>query len=73
MRAVDSWLDRFAYKHPRLGIPNLMLYIVIGNLIVFFFDQFSSGTFSAMLMFLAPNILRGEVWRLITFIFVPVW
>lgn len=72
MRAVDSWLDRFAYKHPRLGIPNLMLYIVIGNLIVFFFDQFSSGTFSAMLMFLAPNILQGEVWRLVTFIFVPM-
>lgn len=72
MRAVDSWLDRFAYKHPRLGIPNLMLYIVIGNLVVFFFDQFSSGTFSAMLMFLAPNILRGEAWRLITFIFVPL-
>lgn len=72
MRAVDSWLDRFAYKHPRLGIPNLMLYIVIGNLIVFFFDQFSSGTFSAMLMFLAPDILKGEIWRLVTFIFVPL-
>ncbi len=51
MRAVDSWLDRFARKHPRLGVPRLMLYIVIGNILVFFFDLFSSGAFSAMLAF----------------------
>ena len=71
MRSVDSWLDRFAYKHPRLGIPRLMLYIVLGNLIVFFFDQFSGYTFSPLLMFSAANILHGEVWRLVTFVFVP--
>ena len=48
-----------------------MLYIVLGNLIVFFFDQFSGYTFSAMLMFSAERILHGEVWRLVTFLFVP--
>lgn len=72
LRSVDTWLDRFSYKHPNLGIPRLMLYVVVGNLIVFFFDQVSSGTFSAMLMFLSGPILHGEVWRLITFIFVPL-
>lgn len=72
MRAVDSWLDRYARKHPRLGIPRLMLYIVIGTVIVFFFDLFSSGTFSAMLCFSRALILRGQLWRLITFIFVPM-
>ena len=72
MRSVDSWLDRFAYKHPRLGIPRLMLYMVIGNLIVFFFDQFSRGTFSAMLAFFPSLILKGQIWRLVTFIFVPM-
>ena len=73
MRPVDSWLDRFAYKHPRLGIPRLMLYVVIGNLIVFLFDLFSNGTFSLMLAFSRYLILRGQVWRLITFIFVPAY
>ena len=73
MRPVDSWLDRFAYKHPRLGIPRLMLYIVIGNLIVFLFDLFSNGTFSLMLAFSRYLILRGQVWRLITFVFVPAY
>ena len=73
MRGVDSWLDRFAYKHPRLGIPRLMLYVVIGNLIVFFLDLFSASTFSPMLVFSGHLILRGQVWRLITFVFVPLY
>ena len=34
MRALQQWLDRFCYKHPRLGIPGLMRYIVIGNVLV---------------------------------------
>ena len=72
MRSVDSWLDRFARKHPRLGIPRLMLYIVVGTLVVFFFDLFSSGAFSAMLDFSRSRILRGQLWRLVTFIFVPL-
>ena len=24
MKAISRWLDRFCYKHPRFGIPNLM-------------------------------------------------
>jgi len=72
LRSVDTWLDRFAYKHPKLGIPRLMLYIIFGNIIVFFFDQFSGFTFSPLLMFSATEILKGEVWRLVTFIFVPL-
>lgn len=72
MRSVDSWLDRFAAKHPRLGVPNLMLYIVIGNVVIYLLDMFSGYAASDLLCFSAPNILDdGEVWRLVTFIFVP--
>lgn len=71
MRSVDGWLDRFCYKHPRLGIPNLMLIIVVGNVLVYFMDMFSSGMFSALLYFSPASILHGQVWRIITFIFVP--
>ncbi len=73
MRAPDTWLDRFAARHPRLGIPRLMLYIVIGNLIVFCFDLFSAGTFSGFLGFHSGAILHGQLWRLVTFIFVPLY
>ena len=72
MRAITNWLDRFCYKHPRFGIPNLMKYIVFGNIIVYLIDMVSSGTFSYLLSFIPYNILHGEVWRLVTFVFVPV-
>ena len=47
MGAISRWLDRFCYKHPRLGIPGLMKYIVIANVAVYLRDMFSNGYFSA--------------------------
>ena len=73
MRSVDSWLDRFCYKHPRLGIPNLMTILVIGTAVVYLMDLFSNGMFSTMLYFPPPAILRHfQIWRLVTFLFVPL-
>lgn len=72
MSVIQRWLDRFCYKHPRFGIPNLMLVVVIGNALVWLLDQFSPGfSLSSVLSFVPYYILRGEVWRLITFVFVP--
>ena len=65
-------MDRFAWKHPRFGIPNLMRYIVIISAVVFLLDYFSNGAASYMLYFDAGLILeKGELWRLITWLFVP--
>ena len=72
MSVIQRWLDRFCYKHPRFGIPNLMLVVVIGNALVWLLDQFSPGfSLSSVLSFVPYYILRGEVWRLVTFVFVP--
>ncbi len=71
MRALSNAIDRFCYRHPRFGIPNLMLYIVIGNVLVFVLDLVSGNTCSAMLYFSRYQILHGEVWRLLTFLIVP--
>ena len=71
---MQQWLDRFCYKHPRLSIPGLMRYIVIGNVLVFLLDLFSSGGAAlgtGLFSFNANAILHGQVWRVITFIFVP--
>ena len=73
MRALQQWLDRFCYKHPRLGIPGLMRYIVIGNVLVYLLNLFSTNGYpvaSALLSFDTSAILQGQVWRIITFIFV---
>ena len=72
MRSFDSWLDRFCSKHRNLAIPNLMMYIVFGNAVVFVLDMFSRHSFSAMLAFIPNQIFHQfQLWRLVTFIFVP--
>lgn len=71
MHSVDSWLDRFAYRHPKFGVPGLIKYVLIGNAAVYFLDLFSNGTCSALLGFHPSYILHGQVWRLVTFIAVP--
>lgn len=71
---MQQWLERFCRKHPRLGIPGLMRYIVLGNILVYLLDLFSTGGVgmgSALFCFNRDAILSGQVWRLITFIFVP--
>lgn len=75
MRAMQQWLDRFCYKHPRLSIPGLMRYIVIGNVLVYLLDMFGTNGYpiaSSLLGFSTSAILQGQVWRIITFVFVPL-
>ena len=72
MKAISRWLARFCYKHPRFGIPNLMKFIVIGNVLIYFLDMFSRGYATLLFMFLPYRVVQGEVWRIITFLFVPV-
>lgn len=72
---VMDWIDRLERKCRWLKIPHLMLYIVIGNGIVYFFDLLfvSRGLlpFSYFLAFSPSLILQGQVWRVITFVFLP--
>ncbi len=67
-----SWLDRFCAKHPRFCIPNLMLYIAIGNVVIYLIDLFSMGgvSLSSMLGFYRDAIFQGQIWRLVTFVFI---
>ena len=60
-------LSAFFLRNWNKGIPNLMLYIAIGNLFVFllsFIDQ--SGMTLAVLRFDRDLILQGQIWRLFT-------
>ena len=71
MKSLGYYIDRFCYKHPRFGVPNLMLYIVLGNVIVALLDLFSHGSFSLIASFSPYDILHGQIWRLASFVFVP--
>ena len=72
MGTLSRWLSRFCYKHPNFSIPGLMKYIAIGNVAVWLLNLVSNGTFVYLLTFIPERIFRGEVWRLITFVFVPM-
>ncbi len=71
MKKLNNAIDRFCILHPDFGIRNLMLYIVIGNVAVYLLNMFSNGTLSAALYFSPYLVLRGQIWRLVTFVFVP--
>ncbi|MBE7018044.1 MAG: rhomboid family intramembrane serine protease [Ruminococcaceae bacterium] len=72
MKWFSRKVDLFCYKHPRFGISNLMLYVVIGNVIVWLFGMMdTAGTFINLLSFSPAHILRGQVWRLLTFALIP--
>ena len=71
MRKLNSAMERFAIRHPGFGVPNLMLYIVIGNAAAFFLLRMTGGQAIQFLYFDWALVLRGQIWRLLTFIFVP--
>ena len=72
MRKLNKKIDMFCYKHPRFGIPNLMLYIVVISLAVWLLSIMDeSQTLLSYFSFSPELILRGQVWRLITFMFIP--
>lgn len=66
-----NWLDKLERKYGRLGIPNLMLYIVTTMLFVTIFDVVLGFPLSSYLSLNRALVFRGQVWRLFTFIFIP--
>ena len=64
--------ERFCYRHQSKGIPNLMLYISIGTAIVWLFSTFDpSNLLTAVLRFDRSAILHGQIWRLLSYVFIP--
>ena len=72
MKKLMNRIDRFCLLHPRFGIRRLMLYLVIGNIAVYLLTMMdSTGLVYQSLYFSGARILRGEVWRVVTYLLVP--
>ena len=66
------FLDRLERRFGRYAIKGLMTYIVIGNLAVFIFNYLMPSLNIIPKLALIPSyVLKGQVWRLITYIFIP--
>jgi len=68
IRAIDRFCERF----PRFGIPQLARILVFATGLVYLLSRITDdGALISWLFFLPHEILGGQVWRLLTFIFVP--
>ncbi|MBQ9346519.1 MAG: hypothetical protein IJT94_04145, partial [Oscillibacter sp.] len=70
MKKLNDAVERFAIRHPGFGIPGLMRYIVIGEAIVYLLTVFSNANAIRFLAFDWYAVLHGELWRLVTFVFM---
>lgn len=72
MKDLRRKWNRFLYNNSDKGIPNLMLLVSVGTLIVWFFMQIDpSNALYRFLCFNRYQILHGQIWRLFTYIFIP--
>lgn len=69
MKKLSNAVDRFCALHPHFGIPNLMKFIVAGNILVYMLNIFSNGAATVFLAFSTDRLL--ELWRYVGYVFVP--
>ena len=66
-----NWISRLERRFPRFGIPNLMLYVVLGQLICWIGVMFVNANLYGLLTLSRARLLEGQIWRLVTFLLVP--
>lgn len=65
-----SLLDSLERRFRRYALPNITLYLILGQVLFLVFSM--SGRFDLGRVLLIPErVLTGEWWRLLTFLFVP--
>lgn len=71
----ERWLDKLNRKFGRYGIRNLMTFIVGGMAVVYLMEllvyPMTGFSLISVLAFNRNAVLHGQIWRLITFIFIP--
>lgn len=65
-----NWLDKLEKKFGRFAIQNLTVYLILGYIIGYGVYHFMPGLLS-MLTLEPAYILKGQVWRVISWILVP--
>lgn len=69
---MNRYIYKLQRKMPWLAIPNLMFYIVAGMATVFVCGMFFPKINATEWLTLIPSLIaKGQVWRLVTFIFIP--
>ncbi len=81
MTKLRSKINRFFYHNQNKGVRNLMLFLAIGNVLVYLLSILrpDNPLFYRLLVFDGDAILHGQVWRLFSYPLVymvesgPIW
>ncbi len=65
---MNNWLNQLERKYGRFGIPNLTNILVGGQILVLAIELFVNQTVSVWLALSRYFLLRGQIWRIITFL-----
>ncbi len=66
-----KWFDKLERKFGRYAIRNLMYYIIGIYTLGFVINMFAPNVYSTYLALDVPMILKGQVWRIFTYIIQP--
>ncbi len=66
-----TWLDKLERRYGRLGIPYLINIVLGGQLLCWFIIMFINSRLYLALTLDRELILHGQIWRLISFVFLP--
>ena len=70
MKNPRNFIERFCRQHPGFGIPNLMKYVAIANIVFWLIGAVNPVLYS-YLTFNPALILRGQIWRILSFAMIP--
>ena len=68
---MNNWLNRLERKYGRFGIPNLTNILVAGQILVLAIELFVNRTVTVWLALSRSLLLRGQIWRAVSFVFIP--
>ena len=66
-----NWLDKLEEKFGHLALDGLMYYIAGLMITVYFLNSANMLPYS-MLVLDGSRIMKGEIWRLVTFLIIPI-
>lgn len=65
-----SWLDKLEKMWRPFAVPNLAIYFIGGQFLIFAVAVTDPGI-ASMIQLIPAKVLEGEVWRLFSFVFTP--
>lgn len=71
MNNLYNRFERFCLRHRKIGIPNLMMFVMIGNGLLYLLSMVDIAPFLPLYFHFSKQlILQGQVWRLFSYVFL---